>query len=131
MHETIAENAHHRVSCLILSRVKALQDTIRDDVGLTYSRHHEEIKELAKITAELAKADAAYQAVKVTQAAGGVTDSGLSAAAGVLKQGLVNLAEKDNGVYGGLRQVARAIFGAARIRKGDRPQDEDMGNAQL
>lgn len=91
MNETIAQNAHHRISCLIRSRVEAIQTAIQDDdTGelLVDDNTQAEIRELAKITAELVQADAAIQQVRLNEEISrygrAVTNSGLIDAARVL-----------------------------------------------
>ena len=118
MSETIAQNAHHRISCMVRSRITALQTAIQDDdTGevVTDDNTQAEIRELAKITAELAKADAAYQQFrlneKLSQYSRGVTNGGLTDAASVLGRALTQ-------AVGALVDGIRA---AAYIRQGKNP----------
>ena len=92
MSHTIAQNAHHRISSLIRSRVAAIQEAcLDDDTGtlLTDDKTQAAIRDLAVVVAELAKADAAYEANRLTEqqldrGITGVTDNGLSSAARVI-----------------------------------------------
>jgi len=115
MNSTIAQNAHHRISMLIRSRVVAIQEACTDDdtgTLLTDDKTQAAIRDLGLVIAELAKAYAAYEANRLTERqldrGDGLTDSGLSSAARVIGNGLQLLGQ----------ELSKGIKAAARIRTG-------------